>query len=52
MGYDYEKMNCLKQKRENLYTQMWKEKDNLKKRVLQFKIKILDIKMAIIKLKN
>ena len=52
MKYDYEKMNCLKQKRSKMYKEMWLEKDSLKKKKLQFEIKILDIKMAIERLKQ
>ena len=52
MGYDNEKMNLLKKKRSKIYKEMWLEKDSLKKRKLQAEIKILDLKMAIEKMKQ
>ena len=52
MWYDIDKMNGLKKKRSELYKKMWLEKDSLKKRKLQAEIKILDLKMAIEKMKQ
>jgi len=52
MKYDYEKMECLRKERSIKYKEMWLEKDNYKKRKLQLEIKILDLKMAIEKMKQ
>lgn len=52
MGYDYDKLNCLKKQRSKKYREMWFEKDSYKKRRLQLEVKILDTKIAIEKLKQ
>lgn len=51
MKYDYEKMAQLRKQRWQLYKDMLQEKDYKKKKRLEFKVKILDIKMAIERLK-
>jgi len=52
MEYNREKINDLQKKRNKKHKEMWVEKDSLKKRKLQAEIKILDLKMAIEKMKQ
>jgi len=52
MKYDYEKLECLRKERSKKYKEMWLEKDRYKKARLQFEIKILDIRIAMEKMKQ
>jgi len=52
MKYDYDKMRSWRKKRIELVKQKLVEQDYKKKKKLEFEIKILDIKMAMERLKQ
>lgn len=52
MQYDYEKLEGLNKERSRKYREMWIERDYYKKRKLQLEVKILDLKIAIEKMKQ
>jgi hypothetical protein len=51
MKYDYEKIVCLNKQKQELTKKMWQEKDYKKKKAIEYKVKILDLKIAIERLK-
>jgi hypothetical protein len=51
MGYDYEKVVCLTRQKMDLMKKMWQEKDYKKRKTLEYRVKIMDMKIAIEKLK-
>ena len=50
MSYDYEKVACLSKQKSELQKKMWQEKDLTKRKKLELKIRIIDLKIAIVKL--
>ncbi len=52
MKYDYEKMNYLRKKRAGLVRKKLVEQDYKKRKKFEFEIKMLDIKMAMERLKQ
>jgi hypothetical protein len=51
MNYDYEKIVCLNKQKTDLMKKMWQEKEYKKKKAIEYKVKIIDLKIAIEKLK-
>ena len=52
MKYDYNKIVCLRNKKYDLQRELWIEKDWKKRKKLEYEMKMIDIKVAIEKLKQ